>query len=57
MANNIEKIIKLNDYIKEATNYCNKNFSDNIGEINIFLPIDHTGADKWFDNFLKEIKN
>jgi len=51
-----EKDIKFinNDYIKEATNYCNKNFSDNIGEINIFLPIDHTGADKWFDNFLKE---
>jgi len=54
-----EKEIKFvdNKYIKEANKYIDKNFSDNIGEPNIFLPIDHIGAQKWYKKFLDERLN
>jgi deoxyribodipyrimidine photolyase-related protein len=55
-----EKQIKFieNSYITEATKYVERNFKDNIGEINIFLPIDHIGAENWFNKFVKErLKN
>jgi deoxyribodipyrimidine photolyase-related protein len=55
-----EKNIKFinNSYIKEASKYVERNFKDNVGEINIFLPIDHSGAQLWFNKFLKErLKN
>ena len=43
-----------NSYIKEATKYVEKNFPDNYGSINIFTPIDHKSAEKYYDKFLKE---
>jgi len=47
-----------NKYIKEATKYIERNFSDNYGEINIFVPINHKDAEKYYDKFLKEkLKN
>jgi deoxyribodipyrimidine photolyase-related protein len=55
-----EKEIKFinNSYIKEATSYVEKHFSDNPGNINIFLPITHSGAKEYYDTFLKDrLKN
>lgn len=55
-----EKEIKFinNSYIKEATTYIEKNFPDNPGNINIFLPITHKGAKEYYEVFLKErLKN
>lgn len=46
--------IQNNKYIKEAQNYINKNFNDNPGETDLYLPIDHEGAKKHLKNFLKE---
>ena len=46
-----------NDYIKDATKYVDKNFPDNYGSINIFVPIDHKSAEKYYDKFLKERLN
>jgi len=46
-----------NDYIKDAIKYVDKNFPNNYGSINIFTPIDHKGAEKYFDKFLKERLN
>jgi len=43
-----------NKYIKEATKYVERNFPDNYGEINIFVPINHKDAEKYYDKFLKE---
>lgn len=51
------KIIE-NKYIEEATNYIERNFSNNYGEINIFIPINHKDAEKYYNEFLKEkLKN
>jgi deoxyribodipyrimidine photolyase-related protein len=55
-----EKEIKFieNSYIKEATQYIEKNFLNNPGNINIFLPINHKDAEKYYDIFLKDrLKN
>ena len=41
-----------NKYIKEAIKYIDKNFSDNYGDINIFIPINHNDALKYFKQFL-----
>jgi len=41
-----------NNYIKEATKYVEKEFPNNYGEINIFTPINHNDAEKYFDSFL-----
>jgi deoxyribodipyrimidine photolyase-related protein len=51
-----EKEIKFinNSYIKSATNYVETHFPDNPGNINIFLPITHLEAKKYYDVFLKE---
>jgi len=51
-----EKPIKFikNNYIEKATKYIEKNFANNYGEINIFVPINHKDAEKYFDKFLKE---
>ncbi len=49
-----EKPIKFinNQYIKEATKYIEKEFPNNYGEINIFTPINHNEAEKYFNSFL-----
>jgi deoxyribodipyrimidine photolyase-related protein len=47
----------LNTYIKEATKYVEHNFKNNIGEINIFLPITHKDSEKYLENFLKSKLN
>jgi deoxyribodipyrimidine photolyase-related protein len=55
-----EKPIKFisNQYIKSATKYIEKEFPNNYGEINIFTPINHNEADKYFDLFLNNrLKN
>jgi deoxyribodipyrimidine photolyase-related protein len=54
-----EKEIKFinNSYIKEATKYVEKNFKDNYGEINIFVPINHDDAEQYYNKFLKERLN
>lgn len=51
-----EKEIKFysNSFIKEATIYVEKHFKNNIGETNMYLPINHLDAKKWFKKFLKE---
>lgn len=46
-----------NSYIKEAKKYIEKNFKDNIGEPNIFLPITHKEGLNYLENFLKEKLN
>lgn len=43
-----------NKYIKEAKEYINNNFGDNIGEIDYYLPIDHNGSKKHLEIFLEE---
>jgi deoxyribodipyrimidine photolyase-related protein len=43
-----------NDYIKEAKVYVEKHFKNNWGSMDNFIyPIDHTGANKWLDDFIK----
>ena len=51
-----EIIIKLdkNEYVKEAKKYVEKNFKNNHGSDNYYLPIDFKGAKKHFENFLKK---
>ena len=45
-------------YVTEAKKYVLKNFSDNPGSLDLYLPIDHRGAEKQLDNFIKkELKN
>lgn len=46
-----------NSYIKEAKKYIEKNFKDNIGEPNIFLPITHREANLYLENFLQSKLN
>ena len=43
-----------NNYIKEARIYVEKHFKKNIGETNIFVPITHSEAKKYYKKFLKE---
>jgi deoxyribodipyrimidine photolyase-related protein len=45
---------KTQKYIDEAEKYVNKNFSDNLGETNLYLPISHDEAKKYFKIFLKK---
>lgn len=55
-----EKEIKFinNAYITEATQYIQKYFPNNPGNINIFLPISHKDAEKYYDTFLENrLKN
>ena len=42
-----------NKYIEEATNYVNKNFKQNIGMTENYLPIDHDGAKRHLKLFFK----
>jgi deoxyribodipyrimidine photolyase-related protein len=41
-------------YVIDATKYIEKYFGDNIGEIFFYLPIDHTSANKYFNDFIKK---
>ena len=42
-------------YVTEAKKYVNKHFKDNWGSLDNFIyPIDHQGANKWLDNFIKD---
>ena len=41
-------------YVKEATRYVEKNFKNNPGETELYLPIDHVGAKLHLKKFLKE---
>jgi len=43
-----------NEYMIEATNYIEKNFKDNYGDINYLYPIDHNSSINWLNNFLKK---
>lgn len=51
-----EKPVKFyeNLYIKEAKQYVEKHFKDNIGETEMYLPINHSDANRWFKKFLKD---
>ena len=41
-------------YVSEAIIYVNKHFNNNFGDLDNFIyPIDHKGAEKWLDNFIK----
>lgn len=47
-----------NKYIDEATTYINTYFKNNYGEINIFLPINHEDAYKYYQHFItKKLSN
>jgi len=48
----LPKIIN-NKYTEEATNYINKYFNNNYGEINFIYPITHQDSERWFNKFLK----
>ncbi len=48
---------KPNAIVKEAFDYIKTHFPKNPGSIDCYLPIDHEGADIWFDHFLKERLN
>jgi len=42
------------EYITEAKKYVLKHFKENWGDLDDFIyPIDHSGAKKWLDNFIK----
>lgn len=43
-----------NKYIKEATIYVNKYFSNNPGDTDFYLPIDHSGAKRHLTKFMKD---
>lgn len=43
-----------NTYVVEAQKYINKNFKDNPGDVQVYLPIDHKGAKAHIKNFLQE---
>ncbi|QKF94369.1 deoxyribodipyrimidine photolyase-related protein [Fadolivirus algeromassiliense] len=43
-----------NKYITEAQYYIDKHFKDNIGETDLYLPINHEGAKKQLKKFLKQ---
>lgn len=45
---------KIDKYITEAKSYISKNFSNNPGSTNFYLPIDHKNAKLWFNNFLSK---
>lgn len=57
--NNLQKDIFVpkkikNKYVSESIKYVNKYFKNNIGLLDNFIyPIDHKGAQKWLDNFIK----
>lgn len=42
------------DYIEKATKYVKANFPKHFGETDFYLPIDHDGARKHFDEFIKD---
>ena len=43
-----------NSYVKEAIKYTNKYFNNNLGSLDNFIyPIDHVGAKKWLNDFIK----
>ena len=42
-----------NNYTKDASDYVNKYFKNNYGDINFIYPITHKESEKWFDSFLK----
>lgn len=46
-----------NTYIRDAKKYVEKNFKDNIGEPNIFLPITHKDATVYLEKFFKSKLN
>lgn len=47
------KLLK-NKYVLEAKEYVDKHFRENIGSQDIYLPIDHVGAKKHLNKFIKE---
>lgn len=50
--------INKSQYVLEAKKYVEKYFSDNLGDTELFLPIDNLESKKHFDKFLKErLKN
>jgi deoxyribodipyrimidine photolyase-related protein len=57
--NKINNKIKNNKYVKDSIEFVNKRFSNNYGDTdNFYLPITHTDAKKWFNDFLKiKMKN
>jgi deoxyribodipyrimidine photolyase-related protein len=43
-----------NKWVEEASEYVEKHFSNNYGAVDEFIfPVDHAGAEKWLDNFLR----
>ncbi len=46
--------INTNKYVREAKKYANKNFKNNPGNTDLYLPIDHRGAKNHFKRFLKD---
>lgn len=45
------------DYIEEAKKYVNKYFKNNLGETNLYIPIDHMGAKKYLKDFINKRLN
>jgi len=58
---NVKKDIKFkansDKYTKEAVNYIEKYFKDNLGENDLYIPIDHNGAKRHLNKFLKDRLN
>lgn len=50
---------RVNDYVREAVTYVDKNFADNPGTTeNFFYPVTHAQAKSWLDKFLQHrLKN
>lgn len=51
--NNYKPKVKSNKYINEAKKYVKKHFNDNPGSDNLYIPIDHKGAQDHFKLFIK----
>lgn len=43
-----------NKFVADAKKYVNKHFKDNPGETDLYLPVDHAGAKRHYQKFLKE---